>query len=67
MIAREIDSFTPIAEIYNQKEGIFEKAKSVQNFEELKNEIINLKDDYIVITMGAGNIDDLYKILNLKK
>lgn len=43
------------------------KAKSAQNFEELKNEILNLKDDYVVITMGAGNIDDLYKILDLKK
>lgn len=43
------------------------KAKSVDNFEELKNEILNLDSNYIVITMGAGNIDDLYKILELKK
>lgn len=48
-------------------EKIGPKAKSVENFESLKNEILNLDSDYVVITMGAGNIDDLHKVLELKK
>lgn len=51
-------------------EKIGPKAKSVENFESLKSEILNNTDtgnDKLVITMGAGNIDDLYKILDLQK
>lgn len=55
-------------EINKKSQGeTLRKAKSVSNFENLKKEILNLDSNYVVITMGAGNIDDLYKTLELNK
>lgn len=56
-----------LAEKINTDRARSDLALSVKSFEELKNEVLNLDSDYVVITMGAGNIDDLYKILELNK
>ncbi len=59
-----------LADKINEIKGDKNFSKTFTNFEDLKNAIILNSDersDTVVISMGAGNIDDLYKILDLKK
>ena len=59
-----------LADKINEIKGDKNFAKTFTNFEDLKNAIIlnsDDKNDKVVITMGAGNIDDLYKFFRIEK